>query len=184
MYIKDETKCTRDFTWILRSAREKDALELSELRTQLDGETEFLDREPGEGYLSEEDFKQIIEKDSGAKRHIFLVAEHDNRLIGFARCEGNSLRRFSHKAEFGICISKRYWGKGIGKALLERLLLWADTEAKIEKVCLTVVEDNEKAIEMYKRFGFKKEGVLIKDRKHKDGNYHNTVIMGRFNKIL
>lgn len=51
--------------------------------------------------------------------------------------------------------------------------------AGIEKISLTVVQTNTKAIQLYKRYGFVEEGLLIKDRIHKDGNYYNTVIMGR-----
>ena len=43
----------------------------------------------------------------------------------------------------------------------------------------TVVQTNTKAVELYKRYGFVEEGLLIKDRIHKDGNYYNTVIMGK-----
>lgn len=67
--------------------------------------------------------------------------------------------------------------------LLENILMWADTVG-IEKITLTVVETNTKAIQLYKRFGFVEEGLLIKDRIHKDGNYHNTVIMGRFKNMV
>ena len=49
----------------------------------------------------------------------------------------------------------------------------------IEKISLTVVQTNTKAIELYKTYGFVEEGLLMKDRIHKDGNYYNTVIMGR-----
>ena len=42
-----------------------------------------------------------------------------------------------------------------------------------------VIQTNTKAIQLYKRYGFEEEGMLIKDRIHKDGIYYNTVIMGR-----
>lgn len=47
------------------------------------------------------------------------------------------------------------------------------------KISLTVVQTNTKAIQLYKRYGFVEEGLLIKDRIHKDGSYYNTVMMGR-----
>ncbi len=56
--------------------------------------------------------------------------------------------------------------------------MWADTVG-IEKISLTVVQINTKAIQLYKKYGFVEEGLLIKDRIHKDGNYYNTVMMGR-----
>lgn len=103
----------------------------------------------------------------------------EGKIIGFTRCKGSDLTKFRHKGEFGICILKEYWGYGIGKVLLENVLLWSDAVG-IKKISLTVVETNKKAIQLYKKYGFLEEGLLIKDRVHKDGNYYNTVIMGRF----
>ncbi|MCS4473599.1 GNAT family N-acetyltransferase [Clostridium botulinum] len=99
-------------------------------------------------------------------------------MVGFSRCQESKLSRFRHKAEFGICISKEYWGYGIGRVLLENILMWADVVG-IEKISLTVVQTNTRAIQLYKKYGFVEEGLLIKDRIHKDGNYYNTVMMGR-----
>ncbi len=56
--------------------------------------------------------------------------------------------------------------------------MWADAVG-IEKNSLTVVQTNTRAIQLYKKYGFVEEGLLIKDRIHKDGNYYNTVMMGR-----
>lgn len=164
---------------ILRCSVPLDAEELSNLRVKIDGETEFLDRVPYENLLTKQDFEEIIYEDSKDPKSLFLVAEIDGKIVGFTRCIGNKLTRFSHKAEFGICILKQYWGFSIGTVLLENVLLWADT-ALIEKISLTVVETNTKAISLYEKHGFIKEGLLINDRIHKDGNYYNTVIMGRF----
>ncbi len=165
--------------WILRCPIKDDALELSRLRVQIDGETENLDREAGEGLLTQEDFENLIYEDSIAERNLFLVAEVNRKIIGFARCEGNTLSRFKHKAEFGICILREYWGNGIGRIMLENILQWADAVG-IEKISLSVIEVNTKAIQLYKRYGFVEEGLLREDRVHRDGNYYNTVIMGRF----
>jgi RimJ/RimL family protein N-acetyltransferase len=183
MIIENKRIEGKNLSWVLRCPTEYDASELSKLRVKIDGETENLDREPGEGLLTPEDFEKFINEDSIAEKNLFLVVEAEGKIVGFARCQGNKLSRFRHKAEFGICILKEYWGHGIGKVLLENILIWADTVG-IEKVTLTVVETNTKAIQLYKRFGFIEEGLLIKDRIHRDGNYYNTVIMGRFKNMI
>jgi RimJ/RimL family protein N-acetyltransferase len=179
MIIEDKVIEYKNIKWVLRCPTKNDAAELCKLRVEIDGETEFLDREPGEGLLTPEDFERLIHKDSIAEKTLFLVAEVEGKLVGFSRCVGSELSRFRHKAEFGICILKKYWGYGIGKVLLENILEWADTVG-IEKISLTVVETNTKAIQLYKRYDFVEEGLLIKDRIHKDGSYYNTVLMGRF----
>ncbi len=46
-----------------------------------------------------------------------------------------------------------------------------------------VLETNDKAIELYKRFGFEIEGILKNDKFLADGKYYNTIIMGRFREL-
>ena len=92
--------------YIVRSAIEKDAKNLSVARLQIDGETENLDREKGETYIYESGFKQIIRDDTESNSNLFLVAEVNERIVGFSRCEGNKLKRTSHKVEFGVCVLK------------------------------------------------------------------------------
>jgi len=166
--------------YTIRSASIADAQELSALRVQIDGETENMDREPGEAFIDVPGFERIIQTDTESPRNLFLVAVAHNRIVGFSRCEGVNLKRFSHKLEFGVCVLKEFWGYGIGKNLLKQSIKWADA-AGIKKMTLSVVETNEKAIDLYKRLGFEIEGILKNDRILADGNYYNAIIMGRFN---
>lgn len=169
----------RDLRYIIRSAEEKDADNLSVIRVQIDGETENMDREPGEAYIDETGFKQIIKDDTESEHNLFLVAEVNGRIAGFSRCAGNNLKRSSHRVEFGIGILKEFWGYGIGKKLLEESINWADSNG-IKKICLQVLESNAKASDLYRRYGFEVEGVLKKDKLLSDGKYYNTIVMGRF----
>lgn len=177
MIVENKRIDGNSLTWILRCPTKNDAIELSKLRIEIDGETENLDRESGEGLLTPKDFEKLIYEDSISEKNIFLLAEVKGKIVGFTRCEGSKLSRFRHKAEFGICILKEYWGYGIGKVMIENILMWADTTG-IKKISLTVVQTNTRAIQLYKKYGFVEEGLLINDRIHKDGNYYNTVIMG------
>lgn len=182
MYMKFKTKQIRNknITYIIRHAEVHDAKYLSELRFQIDGETEYLDRAQGENFLSEIDFESLIYRDKETNNHLFLVAELDKKIVGFCRCEGNSLQRFSHKVEFGVCILKNYWGYSIGKNFLKQSIQWAETQ-NIKKITLNVLETNDVAIKLYKQYGFEVEGVLKKDKRLSDGNYYNTILMARLN---
>ena len=180
MIVNSREYKVRNLHYKVRSALLEDAQALAELRLQIDGETENLDRVKGEAYIDEEGFKDIIKIDSESLNNIFLVAEVSGTLVGFSRCEGNELKRSSHKVEFGVGVLKDYWGYGIGKNLLEKSVNWADAN-NIQKITLNVLETNEKAISLYKNSGFKIEGVLQKDKLLSDGNYYNTLLLGRLN---
>jgi ribosomal protein S18 acetylase RimI-like enzyme len=182
MMINNQEYHVNGLSYTIRSAVEKDAETLSKLRLQIDGETEYLDRGPGEGFIDVSGFEQLIKSDSESSRNLFLVVVVDGRMVGFSRCEGTDLKRSSHKVEFGICVLKDFWGYGMGRNLLRESIIWADYNG-IKKMTLHVLETNTKAIELYKKYGFMSEGVLKNDKYLSDGKYYSTIIMGRWNGI-
>ena len=144
----------RHLRYIIRSAKENDAKNLSEVRLQIDGETENMDREKGEAYIDESRFKQLIKDDTESVSNLFLVAEVNERIVGFSRCEGNKLKRTSHKVEFGVGVLKEFGGYGIGQNLLKESIHWSDSNG-IKKITLNVLETNNKAIMLYKNMVLK-----------------------------
>ncbi|WP_340400162.1 GNAT family N-acetyltransferase [Paenibacillus sp. FSL H8-0079] len=179
MIIEQQDYFIKGVSYSIRSAQEKDAETLSSLRVQLDGETVNMDREEGEVYIDPAGFRRIIQLDTEKSRNLFLVAEVAGEIVGYSRCEGTELKRFSHKVEFGVCVAREFWGHGIGKNLLEQSIEWADQTA-VEKMTLNVLASNKKAIELYQKSGFEIEGILKRDRRHADRQYYDTIVMGRF----
>ena len=72
-----------------------------------------------------------------------------------------------------------FWGYGIGKALLQVSIDWADANG-IKKMALEVLETNDKAIQLYQQLGFAVEGILKNDKRLADGQYYHTIMMGRW----
>lgn len=182
MKIEKQEYCIKGLKYTIRSAEESDAGALAKLRALMDGETENMDRDAGEGLLSEDDFKQLIKGDSEGEHNLFLIALVNDSPIGFSRCEGSTLKRLAHKVIFGVCVQKKYWGHQIGKNLLSRSISWADASG-IRKVELGVLESNRRGIILYMDQGFKVEGVLRNDKLLSDGKYYDTIIMGRLSSL-
>ncbi|HDV4592881.1 TPA: GNAT family N-acetyltransferase, partial [Bacillus anthracis] len=63
MIIKRQEFHINGLTYTIRSAAETDAEQLSEIRVQIDGETENMDREAGEGFIDKIGFQNIIKTD-------------------------------------------------------------------------------------------------------------------------
>ncbi|WP_139488714.1 GNAT family N-acetyltransferase [Brevibacillus dissolubilis] len=179
MIIDQQEYHVNGLDYIIRSAVEADAEALSALRLQIDGETENLDREPGEAFIDAAGFAQLIRTDTESSRNLFLVAAAGDRIVAFSRCAGTYLKRSAHKTEFGVGVLQKFWGYGIGKHLLQESIAWADSTG-IQKMTLNVLETNEKAIALYQKLGFEIEGRLKKDKILSDGNYYDTILMGRF----
>ncbi len=110
---------------IIREAELRDAEALARLRVKTDGETEYMDREEGEGYLSPKDFEELIMTDRKESNNLCLVACDKQEVVGYCRCEGNKLKRLSHQVTFGIAIMKDYWGYGLGRQMLKMVIAWS-----------------------------------------------------------
>jgi L-phenylalanine/L-methionine N-acetyltransferase len=69
------------------------------------------------------------------------------------------LRR-AHVRGLGISVAKAWQGQGVGQLLMESALYWADNWAGILRIELSVLADNVRAIALYERNGFVREGLM------------------------
>ncbi len=80
----------------------------------------------------------------------------------------------------GIAVVKNWRGQGVGTALLQMLLDWAQASPAIKKVCLDVFATNDAAIRLYPKLGLIEEGRRQRDIKRGFEDYVDTVTMYRF----
>jgi len=71
-----------------------------------------------------------------------------------------------------------YQGRGIGTALMTALIDAADNWHAIKRLELTVFTDNVRAIRLYERFGFEREGIL-RAFAFRAGAYADALAMAR-----
>jgi len=92
--------------------------------------------------------------------NVNLVACVEGDLVGTAGLHsvGRSPRK-RHAATIGMAVRSDWQGKGVGKALLGALLELADHWYGLVRVDLQVYIDNERAIALYRKFGFEIEGT-------------------------
>lgn len=166
---------------IIEAAKEEDAEEILELMKQLNQETDFLIREPGEFKLTVEQEREFIKKKREDDKEIFLTAKLEGKIVGTLGLSTDKMRRYSHKAEFGMAILKDYWGYGIGSNFLKVMLSWSEEKGYV-KISLRVDATNQRAKEVYKRLGFKEEGLLEKNKYLGDGQYRDEIVMAIINK--
>lgn len=86
-----------------------------------------------------------------------LVAVIDGKVIGSIGLSRFENRR-SHAGEFGMAVHDAYAGRGAGSALLGAIIDLADNWLQLKRVELSVYADNARAIALYERFGFEREG--------------------------
>ncbi len=88
-----------------------------------------------------------------------LVAEVDGRVVGSAGLHPAPQLRRRHVAMLGISVEPEAQGQGVGAALMQALCDYADRWAQVLRIELTVFTDNNRAIRLYQRFGFRHEGT-------------------------
>lgn len=162
---------------ILRSPKPEDAEQLIAYLKATAGETEFLLKYPEEVSITVEQEKEILQWFIDSDRDLMIIAEVDGEVAG--NCSFSPVgrkTRVRHRCVIGIALYEKYWGLGIGKALLE-LLLEKAAECEYEQAELDVVSRNERAIALYEGFGFTEVGSRPHAMKHKDGTYDDDIIM-------
>ena len=87
------------------------------------------------------------------------------------------LNRIAHSAYIVVGILAEHRGRGIGTEFFRRLDAWAEQE-NVTRLELTVICENEAAIRLYTKSGFRTEGV-----KHNsvclDGRYLDEYYMAK-----
>lgn len=76
-----------------------------------------------------------------------------------------------------IYIHQDFHGVGLGTEMISKLLAVARHKG-LHRIGLEVVENNEAAVRLYKKFGFEIEGVLKDAYFGTDEKYYNELVMG------
>jgi RimJ/RimL family protein N-acetyltransferase len=151
----------------------QDAAALLNLQIQLDKENSFMLYEYGERPQQISRVKEMIEHchDSGS---LLLAARTRKELAGYISAVRGSANRINHTAYVVIGVLEKHQRQGVATSLMEYLVKWAKS-SKITRLELTVMTHNTAAITLYKKFGFKQEGIrekaMLVDRKYVDEYY-------------
>lgn len=159
----------------IRKARIEDAERLAQAERKIAEEPGYLCSLPME--LTPDRFAETIQETEDGKRGIYLVATLDDLVVGHGSLIRLPLSSLRHIAQLTIVVHPDSQGKGIGNRLMEALIAWAENNPEIEKLELNVRAVNERALHLYKKWGFRQEGRLAEHLKTRDG-YIDEIVMG------
>ncbi len=148
----------------------------------------FADRSASNGtlqhpYTSSEVWRTRLAGNVGM-RQVVLAAVVNGRVVGNAGVHAvseNPLEK--HVCSLGISITHAFQGRGVGRALMNACLDFADHWANYARVELTVHADNLRAINLYESLGFQHEGRL-RDYSFREGGYVDALFMARLTDAL
>ncbi|WP_159084658.1 GNAT family N-acetyltransferase [Dongshaea marina] len=143
---------------MIRQAEIKDAPQLLDLFSTLDSESDFMLYEAGERSTTLEQQQGILENFSRCEEDVMLVCEQEELILGFIVGIGGKANKNRHCTYLAMGVKASHSGQGIGYQLLQALQEWAQ-QRRCHRIELTVVANNQRAIDLYKRSGFEAEGV-------------------------
>ena len=140
----------------MEKASPLDAAELLAFLKQIGGETDNLTF-GGEGVpFSVEEEAAYIASMENSRDNLMLLAKDGEKIVGNASLS-RMPRRMAHRGDFSVAVAKEYWNRGIGRALLEKVITFAK-ENDFSVIDLQVRSDNHGAIHLYEKYGFRKIG--------------------------
>jgi len=126
---------------------------------------------------SKKDLEKFLKKaNSISPNHVFGLYK-DEKHVGNLKL--SQYQPMDNIIEIGWLIRKKNWGQGLGTMAGIALCNYAFETLKVRKIELGVVTENEGAVHVYKKIGFKVEGI-IRESFYLNGKYLNTVRMGMF----
>ena len=167
-------------TVVIRPPRVEDAEALIRLFTTADAETPFLGRNPGEFQYTVNEERSVIEGALNSAGSAWFVAEYEGEIVG--QCSVGLVRRnqrYLHRASVAFVLLKSHWNLGIGGRMMLECLNWCRNH-NIEQLELTVVSGNDRAMSMYKSFGFEVTGTKPNALKYPDGSYAEEYFMVKY----
>jgi putative acetyltransferase len=108
---------------------------------------------------------------------ISIVAFYNDKIVGHAQILKFPHPRRKATGDLIIYLHQDFHNVGLGTAMLSKLIELAKKE-RLHKIGLAVIADNKLAINLYKKFGFKIEGVKRDAYFGEDGKYHDELVMG------
>ena len=153
---------------ILRSGVASDGQAALEVFNLTHEETDFLLSYPDESSMDAEQESEFLERKTASANEVEILALVGNQVVGMAGIDAvGACHKVSHRAEFGICLVKEYWGLGLGTALTKACVQCAKD----------VVADNVSAIHLYQKLGFVEYGRNPKGFCSRMSGYQELIYM-------
>ncbi|EMD5056764.1 spermidine N1-acetyltransferase [Listeria monocytogenes] len=131
-------------------------------------------------YWFEEPYEAFVELQELYDKHIHdqserrFILELDGQMVGLV--ELMEIDYIHRRAEFQIIIDPKFQGHGYAVSATKLAMKYAFHVLNMHKLYLVVDKINEKAIHVYEKVGFIREGELI-DEFFVDGTYHDAIRM-------
>jgi RimJ/RimL family protein N-acetyltransferase len=164
-------------TLILRDPTLDDAQEMVDYLKIVGSETDFLlCDENGIDGLTLQGEQEWITATLNAPNTKMFVGTVDGEIMLVCDVRAAARKRIAHVGGIAISIKREYWHLGVGSNAMQAMIDFAKSTGVLRTLSLEVREGNERAISLYKRFGFTEIG-RHKERINFRGTYYDEILM-------
>lgn len=156
----DHSVSTPKDSIIIRTPQKEDAAAILEYCKIIGGESHNLTFGSEGIDKSIEEEQKFIEDTNKHPINRLWIAEVDGEIASFCDLFVAPKARMAHRAGFGLSVRKAFWHQGIATAMMKEIMNYAKAQSTIAIISIEVIEDNERAIALYERFGFQKVAYL------------------------
>lgn len=163
--------------WVLRHARPEDAEPLAALYAAVRAEGRWLVTPsnaispPSEAFF----IAELIRADETA----VVVAEAGGEIVGNALVMTDRDVSSRHVGVLSVTVVDGWRDVGLGTALVAATQAWV-RDRHLTRLALSVFPDNARAIAVYARAGFVREGIRRRQFRQPDGTYRDELLMAWF----
>lgn len=160
---------------ILRFLQEDDLDRLLNFINKLADEDTFI--LVNKRFTRKEEEKYLKDRLKGRKKKnsFDMVALYDGKIIAKGDISRKEKRQ-EHVGELAISVNREFRDEGLGSVLMEELIILARDFLKLKILSLRVFGNNQRAIHVYQKLGFKKCGQIPKALLYKE-KYEDEVLM-------
>lgn len=163
-------------TLVISRPKVSDAENLLAYLKQVGGETDFLlfdgNGVPFTLEMEQSFLAQNLQNEAGG----FFCGFIGGDIAATFNLEIHPRERMKHNARLAISVPKKYWGIGVGSAVMRYMFEAARVAGFIKTLRLEVRADNARAIALYEKFGFREIG-RHKDGFQVNGLYYDEILM-------
>lgn len=146
---------TRDFTYVIRPAREDDfEAVLDVVKAIADKRTYVI----AEQLAAELAYDETVLRHNSIQSRVFFIATAHDTVVGWSHLDLPLTKKLRPTAELTVGVRESYRGYGIATELLERALSWAHDHDYL-KVYKNVARTNMQAVSFLESRGWEQEGI-------------------------
>lgn len=163
----------------IRNTEKSDAANILDYMNIIGGESDNLTFSKDSLKITVKQEEKFIESIRSESYSILLVGYIKGEIVSTASITSQTKARISHSCEIAVSVKKKFWGIGIGTAVMSTLIEFAKKTNKIEIIHLEVRADNKNAIHLYHKLGFEEIGLYKKFFKI-DDHYFDALLMNLY----